>query len=112
MITNHACNMESSVQSEEVPEDNLSVSNMQGWKKQPLDPASAPVASATSSQEGVVAVKGAMGLVGMGGECTTGGSQQIVSCVRAVEVVAEVAESSPVGLSDLFSDEEEAAEGS
>ena len=111
MITKYACDMQSAVQGEEMPEDNLSVSSMQGWKKQRLDPASAPVASATSSQEGVLAVKGARGLVGMGRGCTTGGSQQIMSGVRAVEVLAEVAEASQVGLSELFSDEEEAAEG-
>ena len=75
MITKDACNMQSAVEGEEVPEDILSVSSMQGWKKQRLDLASSPVASTTSNQEGVVAVKGAMGLAGTGGECTTGGSQ-------------------------------------
>ena len=88
--------MKSAVQGEEVPADNLSVSNMQGWKKQRLDPASAPVAPATSNQAGVVAIKSARGLAGKGRECADGGSQQIMSGARAVEVVAEVAEAIPV----------------
>ena len=88
-----------------MPEDNLSVSSMQGWKKQRLDLASAPLASTISNQECVVAVKGEIGLVGTGGEGAIGGSQQIMSGVRPVEVVAEV------GLRVVFSDEEETAEG-
>ena len=89
MITKDDCNRQAAVQRGAVPEDNLSVSSMQGWKKQRLDPASAPIASATSNHEGVVAVKGAMGLAGVGGEGTSRGSQQMMSGVRAVEVVAE-----------------------
>ena len=47
----------------------------------------------------------------MGRECTPGGSQQIMSVAGAAEVVAEVAEASPVGFSYLFRYNEEAAEG-
>ena len=86
------------------------MSSTQGWKKQRFDPASAPVSSDTR-QECVLAAKDAMGLLGMCQERNTGGSHIIVSGMGAVEVVAEVAEASLVGLSDLFSDEEEAAEG-
>ena len=111
MITKDACNTQSSVQGEEVPEDNLSVSNMQVWKKQRLGPACAPVASANHSQDSVVAVKGARGLAGMGRECTAGGPQQTMAGVRGVEVVAEVAEARPAGLHNLCNFEEEATEG-
>ena len=67
MITRDAYDTQPAVQGEEVPEGILSMSNMQGWKKQRLDPASAPVASATSSQEGVVAVKGSRVLLAWAG---------------------------------------------
>ena len=73
--------------------------------------ASAPVTPTTSSQEGVVAVKCARGLDNQGRECTIGGTTQNSSGVEAVELVAGVAEASPVGVSAIFSNEERASEG-
>ena len=76
-----------------------------------VGPSNSPVTPTTSRQEGVVTVKGARVLDGQGRECTTGGPPQNMSDVEAVEVVADVAEAIPTGLSDLFSDDEEARGG-
>ena len=64
-----------------------------------------------TNQKELVTIRGARGLDGQSRECRTGEPPHNMSDVEAAQVVADVAEASPAGLSDLFNQEEWATYG-